>query len=189
MKTYVSFFLGVFLMGTAVNCQNNSKANAMNTSTNIKSIYDFNVEDSKGAVVKMADFKGKTLLIVNVASKCGYTKQYTPLEALFEKYSSKDFVILGFPCNQFGGQEPGTNQEILSFCELTYGVKFPIFSKLNVNGSEAHPLYVWLKDQTGGGAIKWNFNKFLVDKNGKIVKRYDSGDSLEALEKDVIGIL
>ncbi len=152
-------------------------------------IYTFKLEDINGKQVAMSDFKGKTLLIVNVASKCGYTKQYAPLEAMFEKYKDKGFVILGLPCNQFAGQEPGTNAEIQLFCEQTYGVKFPMFSKIDVNGKDAHPLYVWLKEQTGGGAINWNFNKFLVDKNGSIVKRYNSGDSLEELEKTVISLL
>lgn len=153
------------------------------------SVYTFKVEDSKGNLVDLGSYKGKTLLIVNVASKCGYTKQYTPLEALYEKYKDKGLVILGFPCNQFGGQEPGTNEEIQEFCSLKFNVQFPVMGKINVNGKDAHPLYVYLKEETGGGAITWNFNKFLLDKNGKIVKRYASGDSLEALEKDIQSIL
>lgn len=153
------------------------------------SIYSFKVEDSKGQTVQLSDYKGKTLLIVNVASKCGFTKQYTPLEAMYEKYKEKGFVILGFPCNQFAGQEPGTNEEIQQFCSLKYSVTFPVFAKIKVNGSDAHPLYVYLKEQAGGGAIKWNFNKFLIDKNGKMVKRYASGDSLEGLEADIQSIL
>jgi len=152
-------------------------------------IYDFSFENSKGQTVKLSDYKGKTLLIVNVASKCGYTKQYTPLEAMYKKYKDKGFVILGFPCNQFLHQEPGTNEEIQSFCQLNYGVTFPVFGKIKVNGKEAHPLYKYLKEQTGGASIKWNFNKFLIDKNGNILKRYLSGDSLEALETDIQAIL
>lgn len=152
-------------------------------------VYSFNVENSKGQTVSLADYKGKTLLIVNVASKCGFTKQYKPLEALYEKYADKDFVILGFPCNQFAGQEPGSNEEIQSFCQLNYGVTFPVFAKIKVNGKEAHPLYQYLKEQTGGARIKWNFNKFLIDKEGHIVKRYASSDSLEGLEVDIQAIL
>jgi len=153
------------------------------------SVYNFTVENSKGENVNLSDFKGKTLLIVNVASKCGFTKQYTPLEALYAKYKDKGFVILGFPCNQFLGQEPGSNEEIQRFCKLNYGVTFPVFGKINVNGKEANPLYKFLKEQTDGKRISWNFNKFLIDKNGKIIKRYASGDPLENLEADIKAIL
>jgi glutathione peroxidase len=173
----LSLLLAMALLNTAL------------TSAQENKIYSFKVEDSKGKTIQMSDYKGKTLLIVNVASKCGFTKQYTPLEALYEKYKDKGLVILGFPCNQFAGQEPGTNEEIQQFCTLNFNVTFPVLAKINVNGSKAHPMYVYLKDQTGGGAIKWNFNKFLLDKKGNIVKRYDSGDSLEGLEADIKGIL
>jgi glutathione peroxidase len=166
---------------------NNHSAEAKGPSD--KTVYPFKVEDSKGNVVNMESYKGKTLLIVNVASKCGFTKQYTPLEALFEKYKDKGLVILGFPCNQFGFQEPGSNEEIQEFCSLKYNVQFPVMGKIKVNGKDAHPLYKFLKEQTGGGAISWNFNKFLIDKNGKVVKRYASGDSLEGLETDIQGLL
>lgn len=152
-------------------------------------VYDFSVENSRGEEVKLSGYKGKTLLIVNVASKCGFTKQYGPLEVLYEKYKEKGFMILGFPCNQFGGQEPGSNEEIQNFCKLNYGVTFPVFSKIKVNGKEAHPLYQYLKEQTGGAPIKWNFNKFLIDKEGKIIKRYLSGDPIEDLEVDIVRIL
>lgn len=148
-------------------------------------IYDFVVEDSQGNAISMSKYKNKTLLIVNVASKCGYTKQYEPLEELYKKYKDQDFLILGFPSNQFMNQEPGTNEEIQEFCRLNYGVTFPVLAKIDVNGDQAHPLYKYLKEQTGGAAIKWNFNKFLIDKKGKIVKRYLSGDSLKELEKDI----
>lgn len=152
-------------------------------------VYDFSVENSRGEEVKLSGYKGKTLLIVNVASKCGFTKQYGPLEVLYEKYKENGFMILGFPCNQFGGQEPGSNEEIQNFCKLNYGVTFPVFSKIKVNGKEAHPLYQYLKEQTGGAPIKWNFNKFLIDKEGKIIKRYLSGDPIEDLEVDIVRIL
>lgn len=148
-------------------------------------IYDFTVEDSQGKSVSMAEYKNKTLLIVNVASKCGYTKQYEPLEELYKKYKDQDFLILGFPSNQFMNQEPGTNEEIQEFCRLNYGVTFPVLAKIEVNGDQAHPLYKYMKEQTGGAAIKWNFNKFLIDKKGNIVKRYLSGDSLKELENDI----
>lgn len=177
----------LLVLGLAVPFTTGAKK-PQNKSTNM-SIYAFKVEDSKGKTVQLSAYQGKTLLIVNVASKCGYTKQYTPLEALYEKYKDKGLVILGFPCNQFGGQEPGTNEEIQEFCSLKFNVQFPVMGKIEVNGKDAHPLYVYLKEQAGGGAISWNFNKFLIDKNGKIVKRYASGDSLEALEADIQAIL
>jgi glutathione peroxidase len=154
-----------------------------------KMVYDFVVKDSNGKNVNLSDYKDKTLLIVNVASKCGYTKQYTPLEAMYEKYAEKGLVILGFPCNQFAGQEPGSNEEIQTFCTLTYGVTFPIFAKIKVNGTDADPLYKYLKEETGGKAISWNFNKFLINKKGEIVKRYASGDSLDKLEDDLKKLL
>lgn len=152
-------------------------------------IYGFTVENSKGEIVNLSEYKGKTLLIVNVASKCGFTKQYGPLEALYKKFIDKNFVILGFPCNQFAGQEPGSNEEIQSFCQLNYGVTFPVFAKIKVNGKDADPLYKYLKENTGGAPIKWNFNKFLIDKEGNIIKRYLSGDSLDKLEQDIEAIL
>lgn len=183
---FLSLWMVVALLTTTMACAKEKKST---NKQNNMSVYSFKVEDAKGKTVQMSDYKGKTLLIVNVASKCGFTKQYTPLEAMYEKYKDKGLVILGFPCNQFAGQEPGTNEEIQEFCTLKFNVKFPIFSKINVNGAEAHPLYVYLKDQTGGGSIKWNFNKFLLDKQGNIVKRYASGDSLEDLEADIQSIL
>jgi glutathione peroxidase len=187
MKTFkvLSLILLTLLVVTTVGARNEKSIN----NAPKMSIYSFKVEDSKGNLVDLGTYKGKTLLIVNVASKCGFTKQYTPLEALYEKYKDKGLVILGFPCNQFAGQEPGTNEEIQAFCSLKYNVTFPIFGKIDVNGKDAYPLYVYLKDQTGGGAISWNFNKFLLDKSGKIVKRYASGDSLEGLEADIQAIL
>ena len=139
------------------------------------SIYEFEVTDISGNPVSLRDFEGKVLLIVNTASKCGFTPQYTELEELYKLYKDRDFVVLGFPCNQFKQQEPGDSQEIAEFCQLNYGVTFPLFEKIDVNGANAHPLYQYLKKQaTGflGGAIKWNFTKFLVDSQGNVVDRF-----------------
>ena len=151
---------------------------AMTTfATHAESLYDIKLKDIDGKDTTLAAYKGKAVLIVNVASKCGYTKQYTGLESIYEKYKDKGFVVLGFPCNQFGGQEPGTNEEIKQFCSSQYIVTFPMFDKIDVNGANRHPLYVALagKDSPYPGDIKWNFNKFLIGKDGKIVKRFDSG--------------
>ena len=141
-----------------------------------QSLYEIKLKDIDGKDTTLAAYKGKTVLIVNVASKCGYTKQYAGLEATYQKYKDQGFAVLGFPCNQFGGQEPGTNEEIKQFCSSKYNVTFPLFDKLEVNGANRHPLYVTLagKDSPFPGDIKWNFNKFLVGKDGKIVKRFDS---------------
>lgn len=140
------------------------------------SIYSISLKDIDGKPTSLKAYEGKVLLIVNVASKCGYTPQYAGLEALHEKYKNKGFAVLGFPCNQFGGQEPGTNEEIKQFCSSKYQVTFPLFDKIEVNGPNRHPLYVAL---AGGGSpfpgdIKWNFNKFLIGRDGKILKRFDS---------------
>lgn len=154
-------------------------------------LYDFDAVTIDGRTQSLADYRGKTVLIVNVASACGYTPQYAGLEALYRKHKDDGFVVLGFPCNQFGSQEPGTEEEIAKFCEVNYGVTFPLFAKVDVNGDNAHPLFTWLKSQKKGifgtAAIKWNFSKFLVDRNGEVVKRYGSGDTPEAIEKDIVG--
>lgn len=149
-----------------------------------ESIYDIKLKDIDGKDTTLAPFKGKTVLIVNVASKCGYTKQYTGLENIYQKYKDKGFVVLGFPCNQFGGQEPGTNEEIKQFCSSKFNVTFPLFDKIDVNGANRHPLYVALagKDAPFPGDIKWNFNKFLIGKDGKILKRCDSKVAPESEE-------
>jgi glutathione peroxidase len=189
MKQIMTILAVLLMFSSTIQSQNNTNDKSTVKKEQSSDFYGFRFDDSKGSNVSMADFKGKTVLVVNVASKCGFTKQYTPLEELYKKLKDKGFVILGFPCNQFGGQEPGTNEEIQSFCQLNFGVTFPVYAKIEVNGPKAHPLYVWLKSQTGGGDIKWNFNKFLVDKNGKIIKRYDSGDSLDKLEQDIKAVL
>jgi glutathione peroxidase len=146
------------------------------------SIYDISLKDIDGKPTSLKAYKGKVLLIVNVASRCGYTPQYAGLESLFEKYKDKGLLVLGFPCNQFGGQEPGTNEEIKQFCSSKYQVTFPLFDKIEVNGPNRHPLYLALagKDAAFPGDIKWNFNKFLIGRDGKVLKRFDSGTKPEA---------
>ena len=152
-------------------------------------LYDFEATTIDGRTEKLDAYRGKTVLVVNVASACGYTPQYAGLEALYRKHKDEGFVVLGFPCNQFGGQEPGTAQEIQDFCKTNYDVTFPLFARVDVNGDNAHPLFEWLKSQKKGifgtAGIKWNFSKFLVDANGDVVKRYGSGDTPEAIEKDL----
>src|SRR5262245_46459926 len=138
-------------------------------------VYDFSATTITGEDRKLADYRDKLLLIVNVASKCGFTPQYAGLEKLWRDHNDEGLVVLGFPCDQFGHQEPGDEQEIADFCSLTYDVTFPMFSKIEVNGSGAHPLYKWLKDEHGGllgGAIKWNFTKFLVGRDGTVLDRF-----------------
>lgn len=152
-------------------------------------IYDFQVKSIDGSDVPLATYRGSVLLIVNVASKCGFTPQYTGLEALYRKYKDQGLVVLGFPCNQFGGQEPGAEAEIQSFCDLNFGVTFPLFSKIDVNGPHAHPLYGFLKTAKPGilgtEGIKWNFTKFLIDRNGEPIQRYAPGDKPDAIEPDI----
>ncbi|AKF11704.1 glutathione peroxidase [Sandaracinus amylolyticus] len=135
-------------------------------------LHDFQVKTIDGATKSLADYRGKALLVVNVASQCGLTPQYSKLQSLYEQYGAKGAEVLGFPCNQFMGQEPGTENEIKTFCETSYGVTFPLFSKIEVNGGGAHPLYQWLKGETGGGDIQWNFEKFVVGKDGRVVERF-----------------
>ncbi len=155
-----------------------------------KNFYDFEVTDLNGKKVKLAEFKGKTVLIVNTASQCGFTPQYKGLNELYQKYKENGLVVLGFPCNQFGGQEPGSSDEIKNFCDLTFKIAFPIMGKIEVNGDKADPLFVYLKDQLPGilssKAIKWNFTKFLIDKKGKPVKRYAPTDTPENMEKEIV---
>lgn len=151
--------------------------------------YDFSALTIDGVDFPLARYRGHPLLIVNVASKCGYTPQYTGLEALYKKYQERGLEVLGFPCDQFGHQEPGNEAEIKEFCSLTYGVSFPMFAKIKVNGADSHPLYEYLKSSLPGilgiEAIKWNFTKFLVDKDGEPKKRYAPADKPESLEPDI----
>jgi len=157
------------------------------------SVYGFEAKTIDGQSQSLDAYRGKTLLVVNVASKCGFTPQYKGLEAMYKKLHDKGLVVLGFPCDQFGHQEPGDENEIKNFCSLSYDVSFPLFAKIDVNGDNAHPLYKYLKSASPGilgtEAIKWNFTKFLIDKNGNVVKRYGSMDTPEKIEKDVEAIL
>jgi glutathione peroxidase len=152
-------------------------------------IYDFSARSIEGNDRPLADYKGKALLIVNVASECGYTPQYAGLEALYRKYKDRGFEVLGFPCNQFGGQEPGDEEQIKSFCETRFDVSFPLFAKIDVNGPGTHPLYEFLKSAEPGllgtEAIKWNFTKFLVAKDGSVRKRYAPQTKPEAIAADI----
>lgn len=154
--------------------------------------YEFSARSLQGEEIKMESFEGKTILVVNTASKCGFTPQYAGLEELYEKYKDKGLVILGFPCNQFGNQEPGDEKSIAEGCLVNYGVSFPMFSKIEVNGKNAHPIFKYLKNELGGTLgkkIKWNFTKFLIDKNGKPVKRFAPITKPEKLEPDVKKVL
>jgi glutathione peroxidase len=152
-------------------------------------LYDFEAQQINGQPVSLAQFRGKPLLIVNTASACGFTPQFAGLEKLHETYGERGLVVLGFPCNQFGSQDPGSNGEIAQFCQVNYGVTFPMMAKIDVNGDTAHPLYRWLTAQAPGilgtKAIKWNFTKFLVGKDGQVIKRYAPNDAPESLAKDI----
>ncbi|MFY7994182.1 MAG: glutathione peroxidase [Bacteriovoracaceae bacterium] len=157
-----------------------------------QTLHDFKAKTIDGKEISLADYKGKMMLVVNTASQCGFTPQYKGLESLYKEYQEK-LVVLGFPCNQFGKQEPGDEKAISSFCELNFGVTFPLFSKVDVNGDNADPIYKFLKSSAPGllgtEAIKWNFTKFLVDQNGKVIKRYAPTDSPEKIAKDLASLL
>lgn len=156
-------------------------------------VYDFAALDIAGREVPLADFRGKVLLIVNTASKCGFTPQYEGLEALHEELGPRGLAVLGFPCNQFAGQEPGDAAEIANFCRLTYDVSFPMFAKIEVNGPTAHPLFRWLVEEAPGvfgtKAVKWNFTKFLLDRNGQVVERFAPTAKPEALKPAIEALL
>lgn len=155
-------------------------------------VYDFTVTAANGDEIPLSDYKGKVLLIANTASKCGFTPQYEALETLYKQYGDTDFTVLAFPCNQFANQEPGTNEEIQSFCKLNYGVTFPVLAKTEVNGDTAHPLFQYLKEQapgTMGKAIKWNFTKFLIDAEGRVYKRYAPSTTPDKLKGDIEKLL
>jgi glutathione peroxidase len=159
----------------------------------MKEIYDVEVTTIEGKQIKLALYQGKVILIVNVASQCGFTGQYDGLEMLYRQYVDQGLVILGFPCNQFGAQEPGSEEEIMNFCRLNYGVTFPMFAKIDVNGPNTHPLYVLLKNERpgflGSDAIKWNFTKFLVDRDGNIVERYSPSTKPTEIEEKINSML
>jgi glutathione peroxidase len=159
----------------------------------VQSVYDFSATSIEGQNTDLSAFQGKVLLIVNTASQCGFTSQYQGLQALYTQYADQGLTILGFPCNQFGQQEPGSESQIKSFCETRYGVSFPLFQKIDVNGSNAHPLYQYLTKAVPGifgtEGIKWNFTKFLVDRTGKVVQRYAPNTAPEAIEKDIKALL
>ena len=158
-----------------------------------KSIADFSAKLPNGEEISLADKAGKVLLVVNTASRCGFTPQYDGLEALYRKFKDQGFEVVAFPCNQFGAQEPGNAEEIASFCKLTYDVTFPLMAKVDVNGDGATPLYQWMKGEApglmGSKSIKWNFTKFLIDREGKVVRRYAPTDKPEGIEKDIARLL
>ncbi|WP_341908753.1 glutathione peroxidase [Polaromonas sp. YR568] len=155
----------------------------------MSTVYDFEARQIDGKTVSLSAFKGQVLLIVNTASECGFTPQFAGLEKLHQTYGNKGVAVLGFPCNQFGGQEPGNDGEIAGFCQVNYGVSFPMMSKIEVNGPGAHPLFQWLTAEApgllGSKAVKWNFTKFLVGKDGQVIKRYAPTDKPESLVKDI----
>lgn len=152
-------------------------------------IFDFEAQSIDGRPVRLADYQGQVMLIVNTASQCGFTPQFAGLEALWQAYRDRGLVVLGFPSNEFGGQDPGSNEQIASFCSLNYGVQFPMMAKVKVNGAEAHPLYKWLTAEAPGllgtKAIKWNFTKFLVGRDGRVIRRYAPTDKPESLKADI----
>lgn len=154
-----------------------------------KNLSSFSIKDSSGAPVSLEKYKNQVVLIVNVASKCGFTPQYKGLEELYEKFKDQGFTVLGFPCNQFGAQEPGSDEEIQQFCDLNYGVQFPVMAKIEVNGSGTAPLYQWLKETAPGmlgtEMIKWNFTKFLIGRDGQVIKRYAPQDEPQKIAEDI----
>lgn len=161
--------------------------------SNLKTIADFKAKKPNGELIDLADKAGKVLLVVNTASKCGFTPQYDGLEALWKQYGDRGFEVLAFPCNQFGAQEPGSAEEIDSFCKVNFGVSFPLMAKVDVNGAGADPLYDWLKKEAPGllgtKSIKWNFTKFLIGRDGKVVRRYAPTDKPESIAKDIEALL
>lgn len=174
---FIITFLGATILGFSFFNKKQSEGKKIRFGENTpSSIYEITVKNIKGEDVSLKQYKGKVLLIVNVASKCGYTPQYKGLQELYINYKDEDFVVLGFPCNDFGGQEPGTNEEIQEFCELNYGVTFPMFDKISLKGENISELYKWLLSQPAGKyeEVKWNFEKFLVSRDGKLIERYSS---------------
>lgn len=188
MKRFLlAFVLFIAAFGIAatlsISAKEAAKGSLPTSSSTAKTVHDFALKNIEGQEVKLSTYKGKVALLVNVASKCGYTPQYEGLQAIYTKYQDKGFVILGFPANNFMGQEPGTNEEIKTFCQTKYNVSFPLFAKISVKGDDIHPLYQFLTSKETnpdfGGDITWNFNKFLVDKNGKIIARFATKEKPE----------
>lgn len=187
----ITVLIGITLFLTSITIADNNKPNK-GDDVDYK-ISDISVKDMNNKEIKLSEYEGKVLLIVNVASKCGYTKQYKGLQEIYDKYNNQGFEILAFPCNQFGGQEPGTNEEIEEFCSVNYGVTFKLFDKIYVNGKNRSPLYERLTNNSAveKGDVKWNFEKFLVDKNGNVVKRFlskvdpTSNDMISAIESEL----
>jgi glutathione peroxidase len=194
MKNMITLILAAALAGCAgPNHDTNKTTETMNnipTKDSITSIHTFTVKALDGTSINFAAYKGKKILVVNTASECGYTPQYKDLQALYEKYKGK-LVIVGFPANNFGGQEPGSNTEIKSFCEKNYGVTFPMAEKISVKGDDMAPIYQWLTQKSKNGVldatIKWNFNKFLLDENGHIIAKFDSGT--KPMDDEIVGKL
>ena len=188
IKLFVPALIGVLLIVLPIfSCNAETKQQERD-----KTIYDFSVKTIDGQEQSLSHYKGNVVLIVNVASKCGFTPQYKGLQELYNKYKNQGFVVLGFPCNQFLSQEPGTNDEIKHFCSINYGITFPMFDKIDVNGDTAHPLYKYLTSAKGGfitDSIKWNFTKFLVDRKGMVVKRYPPQTAPENMEEDIKKLL
>lgn len=186
-------YIWLFAISFIASSQNDAVGNS-NTTNQMKkeTFYSFSAHSIAGKPISMSDYEGKVVLIVNTASKCGFTPQYKELEQLYKEYKDQGLVILGFPCNQFGGQEPGTESEIAESCQLNYGVSFPMFSKIEVNGDGTHPLFVFLKKKLGGffgSKIKWNFTKFLVDRDGVPYKRYAPIKKPLSIRKDIEKLL
>lgn len=174
------------------NGESEKNANQVALNSTTQTFYDFSALNMQGKEIKLSDYKGKIVLVVNTASKCGFTPQFADLEELYKKYSSRGFVVLGFPSNQFANQDPGSNEEILEFCKANYGVTFPMFEKIDVNGENAHPVYTYLKNSVPNAEpekIKWNFTKFLIGKDGKTLKRYESRVKPADIEADIQELL
>ena len=174
------------------NGESEKNANQVALNSTTQTFYDFSALNMQGKEIKLSDYKGKIVLVVNTASKCGFTPQFADLEELYKKYSSRGFVVLGFPSNQFANQDPGSNEEILEFCKANYGVTFPMFEKIDVNGENAHPVYTYLKNSVPNAEpekIKWNFTKFLIGKDGKTLKIYESRVKPADIEADIQELL
>ncbi len=184
LKTDMGLFIKIILLFTSPMLFAGDK---------MQNFYDFNATSIAGENISMSTYKNQVILVVNVASKCGFTPQYEGLQKLYEKYKDDNFTILGFPSNQFAEQEPGDSKEIQNFCRLNFGVTFPLFAKIDVNGDGAHPLYKFLKHEASGflwtTSIKWNFTKFLIDKNAKVIARYGSSTKPKDIEADIVTLL